>query len=113
MLKIFLKKKKPNESVRRTLDGRARTTWKPTTTKIHWLLVVAFFLSAPLGCAPKVYIIDRTTLLEEEAAGSWPDLESQWTRSQIRRTPQPGASSETSRKQKRLTRVLEPDAVKK
>ncbi len=27
------------------------------------------------GCAPSVYIIDRPTRLEAEAAGQWPDLE--------------------------------------
>ena len=27
------------------------------------------------GCTPKVYIIDRPTRLEAEAAGEWPDLE--------------------------------------
>lgn len=27
------------------------------------------------GCAPKIYIIDRHTVLEEEAAGHWPQFE--------------------------------------
>lgn len=27
------------------------------------------------GCAPTLYVVDRPILLEEQAAGEWPDLE--------------------------------------
>jgi hypothetical protein len=33
---------------------------------------VGVLLSA---CAPKIYVIDRQTVLEEEAAGDWPQFE--------------------------------------
>lgn len=38
------------------------------------LLSVAMFA---VSCAPKIYVVDRQTVLEEEAAGSWPDFEKQ------------------------------------
>ena len=28
-----------------------------------------------LGCTPKIYVIDRQTVLFEEAAGEWPEFE--------------------------------------
>ncbi|PWU17149.1 MAG: hypothetical protein C5B49_09475 [Bdellovibrio sp.] len=56
-------------------------------------------------------MVDRTTLLEEEAGGTWPDLEAQWKRSQVKNAPSSDLHSEASARQKRLTRVLEPDAA--
>lgn len=75
-----------------------------------------FVLILPLfavACAPKVYVIDRTTILEEAAAGSWPDLEGKWKKSQTKKSPQAFHSNDSSAKQKRLTRVLEADRIEK
>ncbi|MFZ9519015.1 MAG: hypothetical protein ACO3A4_00915 [Silvanigrellaceae bacterium] len=30
---------------------------------------------ALVGCVPTLVVIDRTTLIEEESSGDWPDLE--------------------------------------
>lgn len=37
------------------------------------IFVVGFF--PVLGCSPKFYLVDRQTVLEDEAAGGWPDFE--------------------------------------
>ena len=51
-----------------------------TNRRISMLLgglfvTVLIFLS--VGCSPKVYVIDNQTVLEEEAAGQWPQFEKQ------------------------------------
>ena len=42
-------------------------------SKMVLLAGIAMLLAA--ACTPSVYIIDRPTRLEAEAAGEWPDLE--------------------------------------
>jgi hypothetical protein len=32
------------------------------------------------ACAPKIYVIDRHTIMEQEAAGEWPALEDEFTK---------------------------------
>jgi hypothetical protein len=36
------------------------------------ILIAMLVLTA---CAPKVYVVDRQTILEEDAAGEWPQFE--------------------------------------
>ena len=43
-----------------------------STLKILSILCIGL---AAAGCAPKIYVIDRQTVLEQEAAGEWPDFE--------------------------------------
>ena len=42
-------------------------------------IIVLFSLSLGLlfsvSCAPKLYVIDRHTIMEKEAAGTWPNFE--------------------------------------
>lgn len=68
-------------------------------------------LLALAACAPKVYVIERTTVLEEEAAGQWPDLETRWKKANVKTAPQAVKTEEASAQQKRLTRSLEPDSL--
>ena len=37
--------------------------------------LIGFLFLAVTACAPKVYVLDRQTLIQEEAAGQFPDLE--------------------------------------
>ena len=78
-------------------------------------MIIKFFslLSALalVACAPKVYIIERTTVLEEEAAGQWPDLEARWKKANVKIAPRAIKTEESSEQQKRLTRSLEPDSL--
>ncbi len=39
------------------------------------ILLFTFSLSVFVSCAPKIYVIDRPTILETEAGGDWPGLE--------------------------------------
>lgn len=47
------------------------------TTKRLGFKVVGLFLFAIffVGCSPKIYVIDRQTVFEEESAGSWPSFD--------------------------------------
>lgn len=48
-----------------------------------WIL--AFSLPIVLGgCSPKIYVIDRQSILEQEAAGKWPSFE-QWLEKNLER----------------------------
>lgn len=40
-------------------------------------LFAVVFVFMTVGCSPKVYVIDNQTVLEEEAAGQWPQFEKQ------------------------------------
>lgn len=77
-------------------------------------LGVAFCLLAGVlfgACSPKVYVIDRQTVLEEEAAGEWPDFESQTMKHSETATPVPLAKTPVTESKKRLYRVLNGDVV--
>lgn len=65
------------------------------------------------ACAPKVYVIDRTSILEEEAGGAWPDLETAWKAKRAHLQPEAEKSGDISTQQKRLTRTLEPDQIQR
>ena len=40
-------------------------------------LIVTALTFLSVACSPKVYVIDNQTVLEEEAAGQWPQFEKQ------------------------------------
>jgi hypothetical protein len=44
--------------------------------KIVMIGMMATFLFG--ACVPKIYVIDKQTVLEEEAAGEWPQFEKQF-----------------------------------
>jgi hypothetical protein len=48
---------------------------KTPPTPNRGLALLAILLLALPACAPTVYLLDRQTVLEEEAAGEWPSLE--------------------------------------
>ncbi len=66
-----------------------------------WILT-AMGLTFLVQCAPKIYVIDHHTLMQEEAAGNWPDFDVFVNRKTGALIPQP----EPSEKKKNLTRVL-------
>lgn len=41
---------------------------------VSFTIITIFILS---GCAPTIYMMDRHTIMEEEASGKWPDLENE------------------------------------
>ena len=75
---------------------------------------LAFFLGLILvlaGCIPKIYVIDRQTVLEDEAAGEWPEFESRLLGPGQARTPTPSARTRESERKARISRVLNGDVV--
>lgn len=74
----------------------------------NWIFFMSlnFFL---LACTPKVYIVDRQTLLYEQAAGEWPEFEKSLLPLVIYRNPVPFAQSPVNENErnKRLYRVLQ------
>jgi hypothetical protein len=85
------------------------------TTIKHLLRPVAallFLASLSLsGCAAKVYMLDRQTVLEEEAAGEWPDMESRLKKQAKVSGATPFPAVEQSAAKKRRYSVLNGEAT--
>lgn len=60
------------------------------------------------ACTPKVYVIDRQTVLQEQAAGEWPEFDKTLLPQVKKKDPTNFSTSSTSEseKTKRLYRVL-------
>ena len=69
------------------------------------IIFPAFFalVMSSTSCSPSLYFIDRHTVMEEEAAGEWLDLEQEL----LQNSKRPGATPlEKSTDQKKRQRVL-------
>lgn len=64
------------------------------------------------GCAPKIYVIDRQTVLEQDAAGEWPDFEKLALRDSIQTTATALATTPPSASRQRLFRLLNGSVMK-
>ncbi len=82
----------------------------PSRSKLDLSLVSLFlFLGSAfvaIGCSPKVYVMDRQTVLEEEASGNWPELESQFLQSSMSSEPVEYVDGNDSSWRKKVTGVL-------
>jgi len=58
------------------------------------------------SCSPKIYLVDRHTVLEEEAAGEWPDFEKDLLQKSAEFGPVQYPKTPITEEQKRLYRVL-------
>lgn len=70
------------------------------------VLAVSFISGVLVGCSPKVYLIDRQTVLEEEAAGEWPEFEKELATKSKSEGPIPFPKTEVSAKNSRLYNIL-------
>ena len=68
--------------------------------------VAALGLVAELGCSPKIYLVDRQTVLEDEAAGEWPEFEKEILAKAKAQGPTPFPQSQDSERKDRLYQVL-------
>ncbi len=68
-------------------------TFVITRNEIALFLFLSLF---NLHCAPKVYIIDRQTVLQEQAAGDWPDFEESLLQSLKKKNPVPLPQTSTN-----------------
>lgn len=77
----------------------------------RFILSTAFISIALLStaCAPKVYVIDRATILEEESGGEWPQVDAAIRQKLLKTSPSAMKTTESSDRQNKLTRTLEPD----
>jgi hypothetical protein len=58
------------------------------------------------GCSPKIYLKDRQTVLEDEAAGEWPEFEKELLEKSTLKGPTPFPHIKNSAKKERLYHVL-------
>jgi hypothetical protein len=59
-----------------------------------------------VGCAPKIYLIDRQTVLEEEAAGEWPEFEKKLIEQSQAKGPTPYSKADLGARNQPLYEVL-------
>lgn len=72
------------------------------------ILAVLLILAAA-ACAPKVYVIDRATILEEESGGDWPSVDEAQRKKLLKTSPTALKTLDGSGRKEKLTRILEPD----
>lgn len=71
------------------------------------LLAFLFLLGCPsIGCSPRILLVDRHTVLEDEAAGEWPDFEKKMLDQLKTKSPTAYRKVESSESRKKLFHVL-------
>jgi hypothetical protein len=65
------------------------------------------------ACSPKVYLIDRQTILEEEAAGEWPDFQKELLEKTKSDGPTPFVKTQNNAEKNRLYHVLNGELTQK
>ena len=79
--------------------------------KCYLIPFVAFLLS--VGCSPKIYMVDRQTVLEDEAAGEWPQFEKEILNKSNAKGPTAFQKPEETEKKRRLFNVLNGEMISK
>lgn len=82
---------------------------RPVTLPTSLFVSLLLCLLSLTACAPKVYIIDRATVLEQESGGEWPDVDAALRQNIIKTSPAAVKTSESSDRKNKLLRQLEPD----
>ena len=72
------------------------------------LFIYTVVLLSLSGCVnlPDVYLIDRHTVMEEEASGEWPELEARFRQQAVKSGPTNLAKETTERRRERAFRML-------
>ncbi len=75
------------------------------------LVGIATMITLLIGCAalPDIYLIDRHTVMEAEAAGSWPELEQRFRLLSVTPGPVNLESEQDSRRRERAFATLNGD----
>jgi len=78
------------------------------------LLVWLFLLVGLSACVslPDVYLIDRHTVMEEEASGEWPELEARFRQQAVKSGPTNLAEEPLEQRKERAFRVLNGEFTK-
>ena len=80
-----------------------------TKTIVASLLIASGLLS----CAPKIYVVDRQSVFEQESAGEWPQFEKEVLGTSVAEGPTPFAKVPLTEKKARLYKVLNGELVAK
>jgi hypothetical protein len=74
---------------------------------MKWLIWISLVISLS-ACVnlPNVYLIDRHTVMEEEASGEWPELEARFRQQAVKSGPTDLAEEPLERRKDRAFRVL-------
>jgi hypothetical protein len=73
---------------------------------IQMVLVAAAVMFGATGCSIKIYRVDQQTVLEDEAAGEWPEFEREILAKSQSSAPTPFATVAESQRKARLFNVL-------
>lgn len=77
-----------------------------TQMTIFRITPLALLLSLLTSCAPKIYVIDRQTVFEEEAAGQWPQFDQEILNKAKVSGPTPFPKTPVNVRKQRLYNVL-------
>jgi hypothetical protein len=61
------------------------------------------------ACVPTLVMIDRTTLIEEESSGDWPDLDKNFDRKSVDFRPSVLPPASTEKRRERAYQVMDGD----
>ena len=75
----------------------------PWQLRLGWIIQIFMALAA---CSPKIYLIDRQSVLEEEVSGEWPDFEAELLNQTQASGPTPFPQVASSHRKKRLYQIL-------
>ncbi len=74
--------------------------------KVLLFVSIGITLVSFTRCSPKIYLIDRQTVMEDEAAGEWPDFEKDLLDKSKALGPIPFAKTANTARKDHLYRVL-------
>jgi hypothetical protein len=80
---------------------------------LNLAMISAAIAIVTIGCTPKVYVIDRQTVLEDEAAGEWPQFEKDLSPKSAARSPTPFSKTKTTAHKAKLYNILNGELVSK
>ncbi|MEN9825736.1 MAG: hypothetical protein RI953_1481 [Pseudomonadota bacterium] len=72
-------------------------------------LLFCAFAFGLVGCVPTLVVIDRTTLIEEESSGDWPELEKAATQKSVDFRPTVLPPGSTEKRKERAYQVMDGD----
>ena len=76
------------------------------------LLVLSVLLIQSCISLPDVYVVDQATVLQEEAAGHWPEMEKVFRESALKRTPT-GFREDVDKDKRTVYKILNGNMSKK
>jgi len=72
-------------------------------------LLSIFLLPFSVACVPTLVVIDRTTLIEEESSGDWPELDKATGQKAVDFRPSVLPPSATDKRKERAYQVIDGD----